>query len=405
MREYSSPAVAEIPPTANLADVVFERAEREPRAVAIRRKDADGQRALAGRHHGRVPHRRGRAGQGADRGGDRRRRPGRAAVPDPVRVDGGRLRHLVGRRGHRADLRDLVRRAGGVDPRRLRRPGADRRDPGPPAGQQRGAGPAAQRATDLADRGPDAAGTASAAGQPGRRRRQISDDELAGRRGGAAGRATWPRSSTPRGPPAVPRAASSATPTCWPTCGTRSARCRRSSPSPGRSALLFLPLAHFFARIIQVGCLESGTCSGTPRSREPGGRPGHVPADVHPGRAPGVREGLQRRRAAGRGQRGEEPDLRRRGAVRGGLEQDAGPGRQARPGPAEPAAARRARAVRPAGLRQAAGGHRRPGAVRGVRRRRARRAARALLPRRRAHRAGGLRADRDQPGDAQPAGP
>src|SRR5580698_8380993 len=40
MREYSSPAVAEISPAANLADVVFERAEREPDAVAIRRKDA-----------------------------------------------------------------------------------------------------------------------------------------------------------------------------------------------------------------------------------------------------------------------------------------------------------------------------------------------------------------------------
>ncbi len=31
---------------------------------------------------------------------------------------------------------------------------------------------------------------------------------------------------------------------------------------PGRSALLFLPLAHSFARIIQVGCLESGTIMG-----------------------------------------------------------------------------------------------------------------------------------------------
>ena len=40
MREYSSPAVAEIPAAATLADVVFERAEREPRAVAMRRKDA-----------------------------------------------------------------------------------------------------------------------------------------------------------------------------------------------------------------------------------------------------------------------------------------------------------------------------------------------------------------------------
>ena len=35
MREYSSPAVVEISPAATLADVVFERAEREPQAVAL----------------------------------------------------------------------------------------------------------------------------------------------------------------------------------------------------------------------------------------------------------------------------------------------------------------------------------------------------------------------------------
>ena len=36
-------------------------------------------------------------------------------------MDAARLRHLGGRRGHRADLRDLQRRAGRLDPRRLRR--------------------------------------------------------------------------------------------------------------------------------------------------------------------------------------------------------------------------------------------------------------------------------------------
>ena len=38
MREYSTPAVVEIAPSANLCDVVFERADREPQAVVIRRK-------------------------------------------------------------------------------------------------------------------------------------------------------------------------------------------------------------------------------------------------------------------------------------------------------------------------------------------------------------------------------
>ena len=40
------------------------------------------------------------------------RRPGRADEPDPLRVDPDRLRDLGRRRGHRADLRDVQRRAG-----------------------------------------------------------------------------------------------------------------------------------------------------------------------------------------------------------------------------------------------------------------------------------------------------
>jgi long-chain acyl-CoA synthetase len=40
MREYSAPATVEIPPSAGLTDVVFERATRDPDAVVIRRKDA-----------------------------------------------------------------------------------------------------------------------------------------------------------------------------------------------------------------------------------------------------------------------------------------------------------------------------------------------------------------------------
>ena len=42
MREYSIPALADIPTTANLADVVTRRAAEQPRAVALRRKAADG---------------------------------------------------------------------------------------------------------------------------------------------------------------------------------------------------------------------------------------------------------------------------------------------------------------------------------------------------------------------------
>ena len=42
MREYSVPAMAEIPASANLADVVTRRAAEQPRAVVVRRKVADG---------------------------------------------------------------------------------------------------------------------------------------------------------------------------------------------------------------------------------------------------------------------------------------------------------------------------------------------------------------------------
>src|SRR5215472_6750772 len=42
MREYSIPALAEIPAAANLADMVTRRAAEQPRTVALRRKGADG---------------------------------------------------------------------------------------------------------------------------------------------------------------------------------------------------------------------------------------------------------------------------------------------------------------------------------------------------------------------------
>ncbi|MBO0802952.1 MAG: long-chain fatty acid--CoA ligase [Nocardiopsaceae bacterium] len=42
MREYSIPALAEVPATANLADLVTRRAAEQPRAVMLRRQKADG---------------------------------------------------------------------------------------------------------------------------------------------------------------------------------------------------------------------------------------------------------------------------------------------------------------------------------------------------------------------------
>jgi len=44
VREYSTPALVQIPDSANLTDIVFKRAADEPDAVALRRKDGDGWR-------------------------------------------------------------------------------------------------------------------------------------------------------------------------------------------------------------------------------------------------------------------------------------------------------------------------------------------------------------------------
>ncbi len=78
--------------------------------------------------------------------------------------------------------------------------------------------------------------------------------------------------------------------------------------APGASTLLFLPLAHAFARLIQIGVRAgAGHHGALRRHQEPGRRAAGVPAHLRALRAPGLREGLQRRPAAGR--------RRRRGAI------------------------------------------------------------------------------------------
>ncbi|GAA3149087.1 AMP-dependent synthetase/ligase [Planomonospora alba] len=49
MREYSVPVLVDVPPSANLTDTVFQRAEQEPGAVALRRKTGDGWTAVTAR--------------------------------------------------------------------------------------------------------------------------------------------------------------------------------------------------------------------------------------------------------------------------------------------------------------------------------------------------------------------
>jgi long-chain acyl-CoA synthetase len=118
VREFSTPQTVDIPRVGNLTDDVVANA-RDHATAAVLPPTRPGR--LDRRDRGRVPRRGQRRGQGPGRRRHRARRPGRPALEDPLRVDAPRLRDLVRRRGHGADLRDLVGRAGRLDPRRLRR--------------------------------------------------------------------------------------------------------------------------------------------------------------------------------------------------------------------------------------------------------------------------------------------
>ena len=261
MREYSSPAVAEISPAATLADVVFERAEREPRAVAIRRKDATASTAwqdvttaelrtdVAALAKGLIA-----AGIGA---GDRvallsRTRyewtvadyaiwsAGAVTVPIYETSSAEQVEWILGDSGARALIVETPAHLQANSEVLARLPGVER---------------------IWLIEGPDAEGQAAQLDSLAADGAGISDDELAGRRASrqAADLATIIYTSGTTGRPkgcelshlnllADVRNAIGGLPDIF--------------ARPGRSALLFLPLAHSFARIIQIGCLESGTVLG-----------------------------------------------------------------------------------------------------------------------------------------------
>ena len=261
MREYSSPAVAEISPAATLADVVFERAEREPRAVAIRRKDATASTAwqdvttaelrtdVAALAKGLIA-----AGIGA---GDRvallsRTRyewtvadyaiwsAGAVTVPIYETSSAEQVEWILGDSGARALIVETPAHLQANSEVLARLPGVER---------------------IWLIEGPDAEGQAAQLDSLAADGAGISDEELAGRRASrqAADLATIIYTSGTTGRPkgcelshlnllADVRNAIGGLPDIF--------------ARPGRSALLFLPLAHSFARIIQIGCLESGTVLG-----------------------------------------------------------------------------------------------------------------------------------------------
>ena len=109
-----------------------------------------------------------------------------------------------------------------------------------------------------------------------------------------------------------------------------------SKPSEEPSTLLFLPLAHVFGRMVEVGCIRHRVTARAPAEHDghrPHPGPGRLPADLRARRAVRLREGLPGRPPQGRGERQARPVRQgggRRGPARGG---DGGQGVRHRAGP------------------------------------------------------------------------
>ncbi len=272
MREYSTPAAVTISPAANLAGTVAARADREPDSVAFRRRAAGGgpawQDVTAAQFRDQVwALAKGLIAAGIETG-DRvallsRTRyewtvadyaiwsAGAVTVPvyetssaeqvEWILSDSGACAMIIETPEHHQAVAEVLGRLTSV--RRLWLIDTDA--PGPTAAS--GGQPDGGTAGSLDSLAADGAG--------------VSDEALAGRRAarGAADLATIIYTSGTTGRPKG----------CQLTHGNMLADVRNAIGAlpevfavDGRSALLFLPLAHSFARIIQVGCLESGTVMG-----------------------------------------------------------------------------------------------------------------------------------------------
>jgi long-chain acyl-CoA synthetase len=288
MREYSTPIVAEIPSSANLSDVVFERAEHEPQAVMMRRKaESSGAAANGG------PGANGTTGaDGSDVWRDVTAAQFQAEVTALAKgliaagIEAGDRVGLMSRTRFEWTLADYaIWSAGGVTVPIYETSSAEQvewilADSGAralivetPALEQAiaealGRLPSVPQVWVIDAAAP--AGQAPAAAQPtgsapldrlAAEGAGISDEKLHERRAerGAADLATIVYTSGTTGRPKG----------CQLSHANLLADVRNAVGAlpeifnePGRSALLFLPLAHSFARIIQVGCLESGTVLG-----------------------------------------------------------------------------------------------------------------------------------------------
>ena len=255
MREFSLPALYEVPADGNLTDIVRRNAAQHPDVAVIARKVGG---TWHGRHRHRLPRRGAGRGQGSDRLGRAAGRPGRPDVPYPLRVDAARLRDLERGRGHRAGVRDQLGGAGAVDPRRLGRDRLRRRA-GRARGRRRvGARPAA-RASSTSGRSRPAASRSWAA------RARTSPT----RRSRSAARSPRPTtrrpSSTPAGTTGRPKGCVLTHRSFFAECGNIVERLRPLFRTGECSVLLFLPLAHVFGRLV-AGRADDGADQAGPSS-------------------------------------------------------------------------------------------------------------------------------------------
>ena len=259
MREYSLPALAEIPAATSLADVVFTRAKKEPHAVVMRK--LSGGRwddVTAGQFHDEVAAlAKGLVAAGIEPG-DRvalmsRTRyewtlidyaiwtAGAVTVPIYETSSAEQVEWILGDSGARAAFAETPEHAGQI------------RQAGVPAVQH----------VWLIDGTSDGGDAETAAGlASGSAAADVSDEQLEQHRTArkAADLATIIYTSGTTGRPKG----------CEISHGNLLSDVRNAVEGSledvfelaGSSTLLFLPLAHSFARIIQVGCLESGSILG-----------------------------------------------------------------------------------------------------------------------------------------------
>ncbi len=353
MREYTTPLTVPLPTSGSLTDDLLSNAEEAPDAPCLARRTPQGWvdvsasdflaevRAVAA----------GLLAAGVEEG-ERVALLARA----PLRVDPRRLRDLVRRSGQRPDLRDLVGGPGRAGSSRLRRPhrrGGDRR--APPTGCGAHGRPLPRPAVD--PRRHRATGRRSTRCREGGRGRRPSSSRRAARRSpsttgdpglhlGHHGR--------PEGLRADPRQ-------LHVRAVRHGDRASRAVRRRGRLHPALPPLAHVFARIVQVGAVRAGVRLGHSADVRRCSRTWRSSSRPSCSASPGLREGLHAVQPAGRGG-GRGTRLRPGRRHRDRLQ----PGHRARPG--RSAAARPARRVSTGWSTPAARGGRRELHVRGLRR-------------------------------------